>query len=256
MFACYFLGDVPELARLSRTFLSSARERGNRLAGFYCRSGFANAVWLAADDVAGAERNLEEAVREWHQEEFGIPHYWTIVARSHIRLYRGERELAWDGVMRGWPGLAASVLLRIQGVRINMHDLRARCALAAAAGGADRAPLLALAERDVRRLERERLAWADALALLLRAGLSAARGEAADVAPLLERATAAFETAQMAVHANVARRCLGEALSGDEGRALVHMADAWMRSQGIRNPARYAEVLAPNLAAIGTRPTI
>src|SRR5207248_2766186 len=52
MFACYFLGDVPELARLSRTFLSSARERGNRLAGFYCRSGFANAVWLAADDVA------------------------------------------------------------------------------------------------------------------------------------------------------------------------------------------------------------
>ena len=256
MFACYFLGDVPELARLSRTFLSSARERGNRLAGFYCRSGFANAVWLAADDVAGAERNLEEAVREWHQEEFGIPHYWTIVARSHIRLYRGERELAWDGVMRGWPGLAASVLLRIQGVRINMHDLRARCALAAAAGGADRAPLLALAERDVKRLERERLAWADALALLLRAGLSAARGEAADVAPLLERATAAFETAQMAVHANVARRRLGEALSGDEGRALVHMADAWMRSQGIRNPARYAEVLAPNLAAIGTRPTI
>src|SRR5207244_13302464 len=67
--------------------------------------------------------------------------------------------------------------------RINMHDLRARCALAAAAGGADRAPLLALAERDVKRLERERLAWADALALLLRAGLSAARGEAADVAP-------------------------------------------------------------------------
>jgi len=87
-----------------------------------------------------------------------------------------------------------------------------------------------------------------ALALLLRAGLSAARGEVADVTPLLERATAAFDAAQMAVHANVARRRLGETLSGEEGRSLVHAADAWMHSQGIRNPARYAEVLAPNLA--------
>src|SRR5439155_14140510 len=119
-------------------------------------------------------------------------------------------------------------------VRINMHDLRARCALAAAAGGADRAPLLALAERDVKRLERERLAWADALALLLRAGLSAARGEAADVAPLLERATAAFETAQMAVHANVARRRLGDVLSGDEVRALVNMAEECDHCLGMR----------------------
>src|SRR5256885_1863687 len=247
-YACYFIGDFPELARRSRTFLSNARERGNRLAGFYCRSGFTNAVWLAADDVAGAERNLDEAVREWHQEEFGVPHYWTMVARGHILLYRGEPALAWEGFMRDWPGLTSSGLLRVQGVRINLRDLRARCALAAAAGGADRAPLLAVAERDVARLERERLAWADALALLLRAGLSAARGEVADVVPLLERATAAFDAAQMAVHAHVVRRRLGETLSGDEGRSLVHTADAWMHSQGIRNPARYAEVLAPNLA--------
>ena len=247
-YACYFIGDFPELARRSRTFLSNARERGNRLAGFYCRSGFTNAVWLAADDVAGAERNLDEAVREWHQEEFGVPHYWTMVARGHIQLYRGEPALAWDGVMRDWPGLVSSGLLRVQGVRINLRDLRARCALAAAAGGADRAPLLAVAERDVARLERERLAWADALALLLRAELSAARGEVADVVPLLERATAAFDAAQMAVHAHVVRRRLGETLSGDDGRSVVQTADAWMHSHGIRNPARYAEVLAPNLA--------
>src|SRR2546422_3040512 len=103
MFACYFLGDVPELARLSRTFLSSARERGNRLAGFYCRSGVANSVWLAADDVAGAERDLEEGGRGWGQGEFGIPHYSAAVARRHIRLYRGERELARDGGMRARP---------------------------------------------------------------------------------------------------------------------------------------------------------
>ena len=33
-------------------------------------------LFNAADDVAGAERNLNEAVREWHQEEFGVPQAW------------------------------------------------------------------------------------------------------------------------------------------------------------------------------------
>src|SRR5439155_1292457 len=79
-YACYFIGDFPELARRSRTFLSNARERGNRLAGFYCRSGFTNAVWLAADDVAGAERNLNEGVREWPREECVVAYYSTMVA--------------------------------------------------------------------------------------------------------------------------------------------------------------------------------
>jgi len=50
------------------------------------------------------------------------------------------------------------------------------------------------------------------------------------------------------VHAHVVRRRLGETLSGDDGRSVVQTADAWMHSHGIRNPARYAEVLAPNLA--------
>ncbi len=59
----------------------------------------------------------------------------------------------------------------------------------------------------------------------------------------------AFDAAQMAVHAHVVRRRLGETLSGDAGRSLVHTADAWMHSHGVRNPALYAEVLAPNLAA-------
>src|SRR5438046_9190719 len=100
MVARYFLGDVPGLARLSRTFLSNARERGNRLAGFYCRSGFTNAVWLAADDVAGAERNLDEAVREWNQGEIGVPHYWKMVASGTLQLYRGTEALAGARVFR------------------------------------------------------------------------------------------------------------------------------------------------------------
>jgi hypothetical protein len=243
--ACYQLGDIRELARRSRLFLARARERGNLFASYSMRSGFSNLLWLAEDDVAGAERALEEAVREWHQEEFGVPHYLTMLARSHIHLYLGQPDLAWEVVTREWPGLASSVLLRIQLIRINAGDLRARCALAAAAERADRAPFVAVAERDVRRLEREGLPWSDALALLRRAGLSAVRGNKADVLLLLQQAAAAFEEARMALQAHVARRRLGEILRGDEGRSLVEMADEWMRGQGIKNAACFTEVFAP-----------
>jgi hypothetical protein len=252
-YACYFLGDMRELARRSRVFLARARERGNRFAGFIFRSGFSNMTWLVEDDVVGAELALEEAVRDWQQEAFGIPHYLAMMARSHIHLYVGRPDRAWEVVTREWPGLASSVLLRIQGIRINTVDLRARCALAAAAatpGGAGRAALVAAAERATRRLERERLPWSDALALLLRADLAAARGDGAAVVPLLERAAAALEATNMALHAHVARRRLGEMAGGDAGRALAAASDAWMRGQGIRDPTRITAILAPGFASV------
>jgi hypothetical protein len=248
--ACYQLGDIRELARRSRAFLARARERGNLFASYSMRSGFSNLLWLAEDDVAGAERALEEAVREWHQEEFGVPHYLAMIARSHIHLYLGRTDLAWEVVSREWPGLASSVLLRIQLIRINARDLRARCALAAAAVRANSAPFVAVAERDVRRLEREGLPWSDALALLRRAGLCALRGKRADALALLRQAAAAFEAAKMALQAQVARRRLGQILQGAEGRSLVEGADEWMRGQGIRNAARFIEVFAPGFTDV------
>jgi eukaryotic-like serine/threonine-protein kinase len=52
----------------------------------------------------------------------------------------------------------------------------------------------------------------------------------------------------MGLFAASARRQLGESRGGDEGRVLIEQADAWMRAQSIRNPARMATCLAPGFA--------
>ncbi len=244
-YACYHLGDVPELARRSGVFLTRARERGNLFAAYFFRSGLSNLVWLANDDVAGAQRALDDALREWDQEGFGIPHYLAMMAQAHIHLYAGRSEMAWAVVARAWPGFRRSLLMRIQGLRINGTNLRARCALAAAAGNdAQRGRLLGIAARDAKRLGREGLPWADALAMLLGAGL--ARGAAA--VPLLRDAAGELQSANMHLHAAVARRRLGEALADDEGRALIAATDTEMAALGIRNPAAIATVFAPRSA--------
>ena len=129
---------------------------------------------------------------------------------------------------------------------INTLSLRGRCAIAAAtAGRGAEAAWLATAERDARRIERERMPWGK------RAGETPAgrrrrrsrrdgRGGA-----LLEAAEKELDAADMALHATVARRRRGELAGGDDGRALIEAADAWMAGQGIRNPERMAAMLAP-----------
>jgi len=252
-YACYHLGDVPELARRSHRFLTRARERGNLFAAYFFRSGLSNLAWLADDDVAGAQQALDAALREWDQEGFGIPHYLAMLAQAHIHLYAGRPEMAWGVVAGAWPGMRRSLLPRIQGIRINATHVRARCALAAAVGasGAKRRTLLAVAARDARRIEREGLQWSDGLARLLRAGLAGASAGGAGgaggavVVPLLREAAAALESANMQLHAAVARRRLGEAMADDEGRALVAASDAGMRAIGVRDPGAMAAIFAP-----------
>jgi hypothetical protein len=54
-----------------------------------------------------------------------------------------------------------------------------------------------------------------------------------------------YESADMLLFAASARRHLGRLREGDEGRALMEQADAWMRSQSIVNPSRMASCMAP-----------
>src|SRR5205807_358762 len=100
-------------------------------------------------------------------------------------------------------------LTRVQLLRVNWLDLRARAALSAVAEGGARARLVADADRCGRRLLHERVSWAQALAKLVQAGIAAARDQAETAVVLLEDATRRFEQADMQLHAACARRRLG-----------------------------------------------
>jgi hypothetical protein len=89
-------------------------------------------------------------------------------------------------------------------------------------------------------------------AALLRAGASAIAGDRAAAITDLQAALPAFERAGMALQAAAARRALGLQL-GDEGKALIAEADAWLTGRGVRNPARLTAMLAPGLSASSPR---
>lgn len=239
-----YLGELQEVSLRLPVMLADALERGNLLAATEARTR-ANFVWLATDDVARAQREIDEALRTWSHEGFHRQHYNALISQANIALYTGDPVAAWRRIADQWRPLRQSLLLRVQILRAESHFLFARCSLAAAAAGVDRPRLLRVAGRHASALAREHMPWIDPFAPLVRAGVHAVRGDDAGARRLLVEAAERFDRVDLGLYAAAARRRLGTLTGGDEGRELVARADAFMRAQGIPKPDRVTAALAP-----------
>jgi serine/threonine protein kinase len=238
------LGELREFTGRLSGLLREAEDRGDLYVATSMRTRVAYVAELAADRPEGARQAVREGMRLCSREGFHMQHLWELFAQVEISLYTGDGLDAWERMSEGWPLLVRSHQMRIQNTRIWSYFLRAHCAAAAAACGGP-ARLLEEAHKDARQIERERTAWGDALARLVRAGLALAGGRREEALSCLARAEAALAAAHMALYAAAARHHRGAVLGGEEGRALMEAADASMKTQGVRNPARLAAKLAP-----------
>ena len=244
IWALMYLGELGEVSRLVPALLANARSRGNLyLATELCTR--ANYVWLAADDPDEGERETVESIARWSHKGFHRQHYSAMLARVQTALYRGDGEGAWRLLAEQESGLRGSHLRRVQIIRIEWLYLRARSALAMAEGNRRSRRLLSVARAGARRIERERMAWSDPMALLLRAGIACVEGSTSLALRCLHDAADRFERADMNLYVAVARRRVGALQHDERGRELQRRADGWMAAQNIKNPARMTRMLAP-----------
>jgi hypothetical protein len=245
----FFLGEVAALSRRLPPLLEEAEGRKNLLRAAMLRVGFLSHIpWLAADQPARARQDLEDGLSGWRRGQFDYLQLWVRAARADIALYSGDVPAGATSVARPWRAFAKALDGFVQVGYIRGLDTRGRVRLAAAARASDpgeRRALVARAERHARAILRHRTRWGDPLALLLRAGVAATRGDRDRARPLLEAAEVGFAAAEMALHAAAAQRRRGELIGGDVGRALLASSDAWMAEQGIRSPERMTGMLAP-----------
>ena len=248
--ALLFIGDFSAIDQRLPRFLKDVREKGDLYAEVNLRSRVAWASLLVADRPADAEREVDAAIGRWSEHGFHLQHYWHLTGRVEIALYRGDARGAWRHLDRAWPAMERSLLLRIQLTRTEARVLRCRTALAAAiAHGSESAAgrrLLDELSRDLRRIEGEKIFYAEPLTRLVRAGLASARGRVPRALELLVSAAAGFEAAGMRLHAAVSRRRRGQ-LSIHEGRRLVRESERWMTDQGVVDIERLSGVIAPGV---------
>jgi hypothetical protein len=239
------LGLYGELRRRFVLVYKEAGERGDR----YLQSTLGSCVGvhalLATDEVDRARGQMEEAIGGWSQRGFHVQHLNYFYGSLAIHLYAGDGPSAWRLAAETLPRLKASMLSRVQSIRIDVQNHAARSALATAAGSSEPAPLLAEAERCARRIEREGTVRSAPLARLVRAGACRVRDDLDGSVRLLRQAVDGFDAAAMGLYAACARRQLGRLVGGDEGRELLARADAAMAAQSIANPERVTALYAP-----------
>lgn len=233
----FYLGELGELCELVPYYLAEAQDRGDRYAGTNLRQGLPCVWHLVRDAPEELRAESTEAIRSWSHEGFYSQHYWDLFAQATAHLYEGNGPVAWRCVIEAWTPMVRSMLLRVQIFRIIAWDLRGRAAIAAATQDAG---MLVEAKKAAAKLEREELDWAGALAAVLRAAIAAREGRREVAVGKLRAAIDVFRARQMALHVSLAEHQLGLILGGDEGAALRASTDAWMKEQGVLQPAKLA----------------
>jgi serine/threonine protein kinase len=239
-----FLGNLTELARLAPAMVADAQERGD--VGFVAthRAFVLPFLQLVQDDAVQASALVQQALTDWGDHESHVVQTLALLGGINASLYAGRPLEAWRAAGGYWQRWKLTSNLLVQSARIEMHFLRARCALAAHAQHR-KLWCLRAAGRQARNLERENMPRCLPMANLIRAALAFRQKQENPAIDLLDRCAAEFEREGMALHVAVARRQMGRLLDNQSGQALVDDADAWMIAQGIKNTRRMTELLAP-----------
>jgi hypothetical protein len=133
------------------------------------------------------------------------------------------------------------MLPRTQALHVEILFLRVRAAVALAISAPDAAgALLKHATADVKRLDRERIAWAAAQAALGRALIANARGQGAATGPMFAAAADMLDRANLE-HFAAAARIRAAAQLGTAGTD----GNAWLAREEVRRPERMLAMLAP-----------
>jgi hypothetical protein len=240
-----YMGDMLEVARRLPILLRHAHERGNLYVATDLRTRIA-LPWLASDDPARVEHEIEDAFANWTDKGFHLQHFNALMALGHKDLYTGDPERAYARLADQASRLKRSLVLRLQVPRIEVLYLRARLALAMAARrrGSDADTLVAEAARDAAAIDKEQAPWAMPLATLLRASFAARQRDPRAI-DLVDIAANALAAADMHLHAAAARHRCGELVGGDRGDAMRTSARAAMTERGVRVPEQFVAMFAP-----------
>jgi eukaryotic-like serine/threonine-protein kinase len=247
LLALYYRGQIGDMGRRAARMYQEARERGDFLAML-----FAGLIKLyaplCADDLDGVRRGLTEIREQGPEQGVELLRHNVRIWQMNLDIYRGKGAAALAHLSEPIRAPEHALVRSSRHLRIPWHYKRASCFLAAAeCAETTHAPALLIrsAAACARRLQGEKLPWADGLAGLIRAGVAACRDNRNEACAILREAIIVFESSGMSLHAAVARRRLGECLPDAEGLPLIDQATSAMTALGIRNPERMTALYAP-----------
>jgi hypothetical protein len=248
LFCLRHLGSVARCTELFQRYVRDAERRGDLYAETTFRRSCSR-VWLAQDDPARAHSDLDQTSWTAPEDGFHFQHWYELEARAELALYEQQVAARADDLEARFHDLSRSLLTRIQIVRTSAWWLWGRFQLGLTGDPSRRAAALKRAARLGRQLRREPIDYARTWGQLLGAAVDQGRQRPDRAVAELRAAAEAAERCQMHLVAACARRRLGGLLGGDDGDRELREADAWLAGEGVRNPARFTDMMVPMPAA-------
>lgn len=237
-YALLALGSLRERARRAEIALAEAEAEADPLGEAEAALQIAYAR-LSAGDPGGARALLHRARALLPRDAITLHHQSACVVDASIHLHEGAPAQALAAFEAACAAMEESPIRRIPVLRTELDQLAGAIAVAcAAADPARRSDHLDRAEAAADRLVSARRVQGQPAAVVLRAGAAWARGASSRAVDLFRAAAAAYETAEMKIHAAAARR-VAAAIAGGSAAA----ADAALAAEGVAHPARWARLI-------------
>ncbi len=239
-------GGFRELGERCAKLLQEAQDRGNLYLVTNIGTFDLPLVLLSRDQPEEARRTARDYRSRWTSQGYNLQQVMAVQALVWTDLYEGCGERAWRTANAEWREFRRHHMNYIPQLRIYWTNMRAQAALCLAAiNPAERPALLRSAAADARRLEREFYGWSGALALLLRAAISALEGNQEQAAQILDEAQRRLDEAGMQAVSAAAKWRLARLVGGGRGAELRHQAEGWALREAVRNEAGMMRLFAP-----------
>lgn len=246
-YACFswmYLGQLRTLSEEVSRGIADATRRRARYAAVSLRARL-GIVWLLRDDPDGGQADVEEAIASWLPEatSYHVQHFYALHSLSEFDLYRGNAAAARARVEERVAALRRSLVLKVPMVAAEVAHLRARCQLGVAAAGD--ASALRQARKHARALMRSSIPLARGWGTLAMATAAAIGKRRDEAIRLLQTSIQTFVEIEANLYAAAARWRLGSLLGDDDGDELRRLQQMWLEDQGVANPAKLVDTLAP-----------
>jgi predicted Ser/Thr protein kinase len=251
IWSLFHLGRLRALSERVPPLVAEAEAQGNLYAATFFRTSFSNSAWLVNDRADEARKHIARAYRDWTAEGVQLAHSWMLIGEVLLEFYEGDTERACARVNEVWDKFHSAQIHRVGLVRTQLHYLRAASSLGSGAAALEKGQkargkeLLSVAARSIAKLERERLPLAPPLSLMMRGALDAASGRSKSACERLERAAVLLDEQGFWTAAVAARARIGEIQGDAASEVLVARALASLKAEGVKNPRRMLNLLAP-----------
>ncbi len=247
LWCLWCMGDIAQFATETPELVVEGKRRGDLYLASDFGNGLLNLAWLCRDDLAGAEKNAEEARQRWAPQGYLLQHYWNLLTAAHIALYRDQPQQAFEMLEADWSKFWWSTQRKISQVNIEALYLRARCAMAAAAHGIERERALKVLAWVAKKLSRNPEPSARPISDATQAALSALRGDKTRAIETMLAAAQGFDDGAQKLFAAAARFRAGKWMDGAQGEELWQRAERWMANAQVGRPDRMAALLVPDI---------